>query len=148
MHPSVYIVPMDLCRTFTDTPRESRPFLAAWGSTPIPGDPTKALVDVKWDDDPNGQSRFESLPGVLCLGYPWETLPAEAVPLLASFQHFDAAYAEAYLQDPASAVAVASAAAAARVDPTTAAIATIDGPEVAAGDSVARALLKIGRRNW
>jgi hypothetical protein len=153
---TLYIVPVEFCRT--DIEPESRPMgRTAWGMSPIPGDPTKVLLDVKWDDNPNARAAFESLPGVLPIGYPWEPLPAAAVPLLASFQHFNAAYADAYARlDPASAAAEAYATAKARLDSDLAAIATIATPIVVAGpvptvangDSVAQALHKLGRRFW
>ena len=74
---TAYIVPSDLL--LTSPPR------SGWHATPTPGDPTRSLVVVQWDN-PNFEIEFESLPGVLPLGAPWESLPAEAAPLLASFQ--------------------------------------------------------------
>ena len=107
---TAYIVPVDLYKPE-----------APFHSQSIPGDPTKTLVFVDWKNSPNGEADFESLPGVLPLGFPWEPLPAEAAPLLASFQTLDAA-----------AVAAGTA------------MLAVDAP--APIDSVARALQKIGIR--
>lgn len=56
-----------------------------WEEHTIPGDPSKHLLFIEWDNH-NDEAAFEILPGVLMLGQPWEPTPAEAVPLLASFQ--------------------------------------------------------------
>lgn len=74
---SAYIVPSVLLTT-SPPGRE-------WHAAPIPADPTQSLVVVKWDE-PGAEADFESLPGVLPLGAPWELLPDSAAPLLASFQ--------------------------------------------------------------
>jgi hypothetical protein len=157
--PTLYIVPTDLLETLHRRSEEDPGLGAIWGAMQVPGDPTKALLDVAWEENPNGQIPFESLPGVLPLGLPWGPLPAEAVPLLASFKHFSEAYAEAYTLDPATAQAAAYASAKAQLDsavaamappdPATVSIATIAGPEVAEGDSVARGVhIATGRRFW
>jgi hypothetical protein len=72
-----YIVPTDLLT--------SLPPRGEWHATPIPADPTRSFVVVEWDN-PNEESAFERRPEILPLGNPWEPLPAEAIPLLASFQ--------------------------------------------------------------
>jgi hypothetical protein len=75
---AAYIVPTDLLGI-------SPPQFSEWHATTIPADPTQSLVLVSWNN-PNAEMFFESQPGVLFLGEPWETLSAEASPLLASFQ--------------------------------------------------------------
>lgn len=77
MSHSAYIVLSELL--LVTPPRD------AWHATTIPADPSQSLVVVEWDN-PNFEVEFESLPGVRPLGRPWEPLPADAVPLLASFQ--------------------------------------------------------------
>ncbi len=114
---SIYIVPNDILESdmFRTIPRPE------WHAESIPGDPTKSLLTVQWGEGhchPAREGELESMPGVLPLGYPWEPLPAEAVPLLASFQ------------DPLAASATAIALPA--VPP--------------APDSLGRALHKIGRK--
>jgi hypothetical protein len=91
-----YIVPSDLL--LSSPPRDG------WHATPVPSDPTKSLVVVRWDN-PNFEVEFESLPGVLPLGHPWEPLPTEAATLLASFQPTPTAPAAARLA-PATALPV------------------------------------------
>jgi hypothetical protein len=71
-----YIVPSALLR---ETPPKE-----CWHAYPIPADLTQSLVFVQWGNM-NLELEFERLDGVLHLGYPWETPPAEALPLLASF---------------------------------------------------------------
>lgn len=56
-----------------------------WEEHTIPGDPSKHLLFIEWDNH-NDEAAFEILPGVLMLGQPWEPTPAEAIPLLTSFQ--------------------------------------------------------------
>lgn len=124
---TLYIVPADLCRV--ETPRESRPTgQAQWGTHGVPGDPTIVLLDVEWEGDPNARTSFESLPGVLPLGFPWEPLPAEAVAPLAAIQ------TAVQASNDAAAKAAGTA------------ILTVDAP--APTDSVARALQKMGRNYW
>lgn len=65
------------------------PLCREWHATPIPSDPTQSLLVVIWNDG-NAEGQFESQHGVLPLGDPWEELPAEAAPLLASFQGLSA----------------------------------------------------------
>jgi hypothetical protein len=105
---TAYIVPTSLLSTI--------PSGIDWHATQPPDDPTQSLVVIDWEN-PNFQDVFEAQVGVLPLGHPWEPLPAEAVPVLAS------------LQDP-SAVAKGGAA-----------IPTLPDP-AAAPDTVATALRK------
>lgn len=60
--------------------------LQAWNASTIPADPSRALVLISWDN-PNSEREFEERTDIeiLALGLPWEPVPAEAVPLLASF---------------------------------------------------------------
>lgn len=74
---SHYIVPSAMLKT--------NPPTGDWHAHGIPVDPTQSLLVVVWSN-PNAEMDFEALPGVLFLGEPWEPLPPEAVPLLASFQ--------------------------------------------------------------
>lgn len=60
-------------------------FAQAWSATPIPADPSQELVVITWDN-PNAEDEFEARPEVMVLGAPWEPLPDEAVPLIASMQ--------------------------------------------------------------
>lgn len=55
-----------------------------WHATPVPGDVTRSLVVVSWDNA-NYEDDFEASANVLALGDPWNQLPANALPLLASF---------------------------------------------------------------
>lgn len=55
----------------------------AYEATPIPADPTKCMVYVHWENE-NLEERFEAIPGVMTLGFPWESPPADAVPLIQS----------------------------------------------------------------
>jgi hypothetical protein len=72
-----YIVPNELLHSWL--------LEAEWHAHVIPGDPSKSLLVVMWDNL-NREIEFESLGGVMPLGDPWEQLPADAVPLIASFQ--------------------------------------------------------------
>lgn len=84
MNRVTYIVPTQL---LIDSPPKG-----GHQAQPIPADPTRSLVSIDWDN-PNLEQEFEALPGVLHLGFAWEPLPDEAVPLLASFQQRDASTA-------------------------------------------------------
>lgn len=157
--PTYYIVPTDLAAQCWVTDRERRLIRASGGSTPFPGDPTKSLLNVSWHDHPDERAAFEALPDVVPLGLPWEPIPADAVPLLASFRDFDAAYAEAFarLNDGNAAAAEAFAAAQASCSAAKAQLSAAAAPTIAiavqetpisSDDSLARALSKAGRIRW
>lgn len=80
MNRETYIVPTQL---LIDSPPK-----AGHQAQKIPADPTRSLVRIDWDN-PNLEQEFEARPEVLHLGFSWEPLPDEAVPLLASFQQGD-----------------------------------------------------------
>jgi hypothetical protein len=86
---TAYIVPADLLASGYRPGAENGSNGTNWHAQGIPGDPTKSLLFVNWGEGhghPNGEALLEARDGVLPLGLPWEPLPAEAVPLLASFQ--------------------------------------------------------------
>lgn len=102
-----------------------------WEEHTIPGDPSKHLLFIEWDNH-NDEAAFEVLPGVLMLGQPWEPAPAEAIPLLASFQDAEATTKEA---QPTGAAPLVDA--------------PIDAPvESVPVDSVSTALKKTGVLAW
>jgi hypothetical protein len=87
-----YIVPSDL---LSATPPGD-----GWHATANDGDPLRSLVMVEWAN-PNLEAEFESLPGVIPIGRPWETPSVEVADFLAAFS------AAALLQtDVTSAVAL------------------------------------------
>lgn len=71
-----------------------------WHATGIPSDATKSLlVVVEWNN-PNEEAAFGLLPDVLVLGAPWESLPADAVPMLASLEDPERVAAQAAVALP------------------------------------------------
>lgn len=55
---------------------------------PIPADASKSMVYIHWDNE-NLEERFEANPGVMLLGFPWETPPDDAIPLIQSLYQSD-----------------------------------------------------------
>lgn len=81
-HSAAYIVPAGFMR---DVTMLDGPFAQAWQANGIPADPTLELVVVHWENL-NAEAEFEARPEVLALGAPWEPLPADVAPLLASLE--------------------------------------------------------------
>jgi hypothetical protein len=95
------------------------------------GDPPNVLFDIAWGAN-SREEDLEAFPGIIPLGFPWEPLPAEAVPILAAHVTGIAAY-NATEVDGASVVAPS--------------IPQLTDPAIPqATDSVARAVNKIGRK--
>lgn len=97
------------------------------------GDSASVLFEITWEGN-SREADLEAFPGVIPLGYPWEQLPAEAVPILAAHA-VGLAASETTTNDGVSV-------------PTPSIPQPTDPAMPQQGDSVARALNKIGRRIW
>ena len=76
---------------------------SAWGWQGLfGGDPEQVLLDVLWGaHGREAEAALEAYPGVIPLGFPWEPLPTEAVPILAAHIAGIAAYESQRLDGPA-----------------------------------------------